>query len=105
MQEVLPIGLAVFERSRQGGVSKVAEVFSVGSQDPIADLREEGQPAAKSMREQLDHLSPGLGNPVMPVTVAVEEPQKPSDSYSDLLIVLQQIEKRLDALRNQLPVE
>jgi hypothetical protein len=46
MQDVLPVGLAVFERARQGGAGRVAEVFTGGSTDPIADLREEGEPVA-----------------------------------------------------------
>ena len=73
MQEVLPVGLAMIERARDGGPAKVAEAFTAGSQDPIADLRQEGEPAARTVREQLDQVSPGLGNPVMPVTVSVEE--------------------------------
>ena len=48
MQDVLPVGLAVLERARQGGPTKVAEVFSGASADPIADLREEGEPAART---------------------------------------------------------
>ena len=37
MQDVLPVGLAVLERARRGGPGKVAEVFTGGSDDPIAD--------------------------------------------------------------------
>ena len=112
MQEVLPVGLAMFERARDGGPAKVAEAFTAGSQDPIADLREEGEPAAKSVREQLDQVSPGLGNPVMPVTVSVEEPvdvtevaaDQPSaaDERGQLLETLHRIEARLGLLRGHL---
>ena len=112
MQEVLPVGLAMFERARDGGPAKVAEAFTAGSQDPIADLREEGEPAAKSVREQLDQVSPGLGNPVMPVTVSVEEPvdvtevaaDQPSaaDERGQLLETLHRIESRLGLLRGHL---
>ena len=45
MQEILPMGLAVLDRARKGGASKVVEVFSSGSQNPLADLRDEGEPA------------------------------------------------------------
>jgi hypothetical protein len=48
MQDVLPVGLAVFERARQGGAGRVAEVFTGGSADPIADLREEGEPVGRA---------------------------------------------------------
>ena len=61
MQDVLPVGLAVLERARKGGPGKVVEVFTAGSEDPIADLRQEGEPVARDVREQLDAVSPGLG--------------------------------------------
>ena len=54
MQDVLPVGLAVLERARQGGPGKVVEAFTAGSEDPIADLRQEGEPVARDVREQLD---------------------------------------------------
>ena len=105
MQDVLPVGLAVLERARQGGPTKVAEVFSGGSVDPIADLREEGEPAARTVREQLDQVSPGLGNPVMPVSVSVEEPADSPDERSELMDALQRIEGRLEELSRRLPAD
>ena len=105
MQDVLPVGLAVLERARQGGPTKVAEVFSGASADPIADLREEGEPAARTVREQLDQVSPGLGNPVMPVSVSVEEPVASPDERSELINALQRIEGRLDELSRRLPAD
>ena len=76
MQDVLPVGLAVLERARQGGPAKVVEAFTTGSEDPVESLRQEGEPAARSVRDQLDAVSPGLGNPVMPVAVSVEDPDE-----------------------------
>ena len=105
MQDVLPVGLAVLERARQGGPTKVAEMFSGASADPIADLREEGEPAARTVREQLDQVSPGLGNPVMPVSVSVEEPAAPADERSELIDALQRIEGRLEELSRRLPTD
>ena len=105
MQDVLPVGLAVLERARQGGPTKVAEAFSGGSDDPISDLREEGEPAARSVREQLDQVSPGLGNPVMPVSVSVEEPADFADERSELIDALQRIEGRLEELNRRLPAD
>ena len=102
MQEVLPVGLAVVERVRHGGPSKVVEAFTTGSADPLADLRQEGEPAARSVRDQLDAVSPGLGNPVMPVAVSVEEPQ---DEREELLVTLQRIDQRLAALKAQLKAD
>ena len=99
MQEVLPVGLAVLERARQGGPAKVVEAFTTGSEDPMANLRQEGEPAARSMRDQLDAVSPGLGNPVMPVDVSVEAP---SQDRGDLIETMQRIEQRLQALKGHL---
>ena len=108
MQDVLPVGLAVLERARQGGPGKVVEVFTTGSEDPIADLRQEGEPVARDVREQLDAVSPGLGNPVMPVSVSVEDPvtvEESQDAPDDLLPTLRRIEERLDELRHRLPAQ
>ena len=108
MQDVLPVGLAVLERARQGGPGKVVEVFTAGSEDPIADLRQEGEPVARDVREQLDAVSPGLGNPVMPVSVSVEDPvtvEEIQDAPDDLLPTLRRIEERLEELRRRLPAQ
>ena len=108
MQDVLPVGLAVLGRARQGGAGKVVEAFTAGSEDPIADLRQEGEPVARDVREQLDAVSPGLGNPVMPVSVSVEEPatvEDRQDDPDDLLPTLRRIEERLEELRRRLPAQ
>lgn len=109
MQDVLPVGLAVLERARRGGPGKVAEVFTGGSDDPIADLRQEGEPVARGVREQLDAVSPGLGNPVMSVSVSVEDPtpvEETTVSERDALMqALRRIEGRLDELRRCLPAD
>ena len=68
MQEVLPVGLAVVERARRGGPRDVIEAFSA-QDDPLQQLRQEGEPVARQVRESLDRLQPGLGNPVMKVEV------------------------------------
>ena len=104
MQDVLPVGLAVLERARQGGAGKVVEAFTAGSEDPIADLRQEGEPVARDVREQLDAVSPGLGNPVMSVSVSVDEPATvEQEGPDDLLPTLRRIEERLEELRRRLP--
>ncbi len=108
MQDVLPVGLAVLERARQGGPGKVVEVFTAGSEDPIAELRQEGEPVARDVREQLDAVSPGLGNPVMAVSVSVDEPETVDarqDDPDDLMPTLRRIEERLEELRRRLPAQ
>jgi len=68
MQDVLPMGMAVVERARRSGPQGVVEVFTAGG-DPLAQLKQEGEPAARGLRENLDRLQPGLGNPVIKVSV------------------------------------
>ena len=84
MQDVLPVGLAVLERARQAGPTKW-RVFSRARPIQLRTLRQEGEPAARTVREQLDQVSPGLGNPVMPVSVSVEEPAESADERSELI--------------------
>lgn len=68
MQEVLPVGMAMVERVRRGGPREVAEAFTA-AEDPLGRLRQEGDAAARELRDSLDRLQPGLGNPVMKVQV------------------------------------
>ena len=108
MQDVLPVGLAMADRVRQGGAAKVVESFT-GSADPFADLRDEGQASAKVVRERLDQVSPGLGNPVIEVSIDVDPEPAPSpqvattsDEGESLQQVLARIETRLDQLQQHL---
>ncbi len=74
MQEWLPLGMAVVDRARRGGVGAVLEGFTQAD-DPLDQLRQEGEPAARQLRDSLDRLQPGLGNPVMQVQVRdLEQP-------------------------------
>lgn len=75
MQDVLPLGLAMVDRARRGGPREVMAAFEGGEVDPLTRLRQEGEPAARQMRDTLDRLQPGLGNPVVKVSVRdVPEP-------------------------------
>ena len=101
MQDALPVGLAMVDRVRRGGAKKIVEAFT-GSSDPLQELRVEGEAAARSVRDRLDQVSPGLGNPVMAVNVAVDDVVVNSPDPQDqqiLLEVLARIEGRLDALQ------
>ena len=51
MQDVLPMGLAFVDRVRSEGPVRVVESLSQGG-DPLADLRKEGEPAARVLRVQ-----------------------------------------------------
>ena len=101
MQDALPVGLAMVDRVRRGGARKMVEAFT-GSSDPLQELRVEGEAAARSVLDRLDQVSPGLGNPVMAVNVAVDDVVVNSPDPQDqqiLLEVLARIEGRLDALQ------
>ena len=74
MQQVLPVGAAVYERLRRGGPAEVAAAFERAEAQPLETLRQEGEPAASRWRQRLDQFSPGLGNPVMPVEVREVDP-------------------------------
>jgi glutathione S-transferase len=107
MQDVLPVGMAVVERARRGGARQVLAAFDGTSPDPLAELRREGEPAASELRESLDRLQPGLGNPVLKVEVKdVPHPASvPLSSASDpaeLQATLARIAARLALLEDRL---
>jgi hypothetical protein len=112
MQDVLPVGLAVAERVRKGGPKEVLAAFDGRSADPLGSLREEGEPAARGVRENLDRLQPGLGNPVLKVEVrdVPAEPAATSSSWAEgpaedpreLQAALHRIAERLDQLERLL---
>ena len=115
MQDVLPVGMAVVERARRGGPREVAEAFTA-REDPLGGLREEGDAAARELRDSLDRLQPGLGNPVMKVSVqdipnpeetihaslATEPVGEAAADREDLQRTLAQIAARLTQLEQHL---
>lgn len=111
MQQALPVGAAVLERLRRGGPGELAAVLQSGAGNPLETLRQEGEPVAGRWRERLDQLSPGLGNPVMPVEVrevdAAPAPSPDLDCGVDpdpqaLATRLGQIAARLSLLQQRL---
>jgi hypothetical protein len=112
MQEVLPVGMAVVERARRGGAKDVVEAFTTTA-DPLGQLKQEGDAAARSVRDGLDRLQPGLGNPVMKVSVETV-PDAPADAaspelgasdHSELQRTLGRIAERLVVLDQRLAAE
>jgi hypothetical protein len=115
MQEVLPVGMAVVERARRGGAKDVVEAFTTTA-DPLGQLKQEGDAAARSVRDGLDRLQPGLGNPVMRVSVetvpdapaAMASPELGASDHSDhseLQRTLGRIAERLAVLEQRLAAE
>lgn len=80
--------------------------FQAGDRDPLEQLRQEGEGAASQVRQSLDRLRPGLGNPVMKVEVrdvpdGPGEPLSPDDSAA-LQEGLGRIAERLQLLEQRL---
>ena len=50
MQDLLPVGIAILERVRKGGIAEVSEVFNT-EDDPVSKLRNEGDSAASVFRQ------------------------------------------------------
>ena len=109
MQELLPVGLAVADRARKGGAKDVMAAFQVGDGDPLEQLRQEGEGAASQVRQRLDRLRPGLGNPVMKVEVrdVPDQPGEPlsKDDSAALQEGLGRIAERLQLLEQRLGAE
>ncbi len=100
MQDFLPVGMAIVDRVKKEGFSELVQFFN-DSDDPLNQLRTEGDLAAQSVRQKLDDISPGLGNPVMNVKVSVEDSESEDFSLlneSELLMVLERVEDRIDLL-------
>jgi len=104
MQEVLPMGVAMVDRARRGGPREVLAAFDGSSSDPLGQLRQEGEPLASQLREGLDRLQPGLGNPVVKVEVRDVEPSEPVQRAdpAELQIALARISTRLSLLEQRL---
>ena len=100
MQEVLPVGVALVNRARQKGAQAVLEVLT-SSNKPFEELRSEGEPTARILRDKLDQLSLGLGNPVMSVKVDVEDTRSDENNTLDtdiLIEILNKIDERIQLL-------
>jgi hypothetical protein len=107
MQDVLPVGLAALDRMRRGGPQELIAAFDGADPDPLDRLRQEGEPAASRVRQQLDQVSPGLGNPVMKVEVRdvpvdpVHDPAAALPDSTELHVRLKTIEQRLRLLEQR----
>ena len=99
MESVLPFGMGIINNAKTGGMKKIINVFK--SKDPLSEFQVDGETSAKTFRDKIDQLFPGLGHPVVSVDVTVEK------SYSDyeindrdaLVSTLDRINDQLDQLR------
>ena len=100
MDSALPFGMGIINNAKTGGFKKIMNVLK--SQDPFSEFQIAGKNSAKTVRDKIDQLVPGLGHPVVSVDVSVE---KNSSEYEinykkDLLSTLERIDTRLDKLRH-----
>ena len=102
MESALPFGMGIINNAKTGGFQKIIDVLK--SKDPYSEFQVDGKTSAKTVRDKIDKLIPGLGYPVVSVDVTVEE------NYSDcanndqdsLVSTLNRIDSELDTLRHYL---
>ena len=102
MESVLPFGMGVINSVRTGGVQKIINVFK--SKDPFSAFQVDGESSAKTIRDKIDQLIPGLGNPVVSVEVTVEENHTDYEinNRDSLVSTLNRIDTQLDQLSHYL---
>tara|TARA_Y100001968_G_C18795048_1_gene453005 strand:+ start:105 stop:482 length:378 start_codon:yes stop_codon:yes gene_type:complete len=99
MESVLPFGMGIIKNAKTGGLKKIIDIFS--SKDPISEFQTDGETSAKSVRDTIDQIIPGLGYPVVSVDVTVEEndPDSEINDEDSLVSTLNTIDCQLDELR------
>ena len=100
METALPFGMGIINNAKSGGFQKIMDVFK--SKDPVSEFQVDGETSAKTLRDKIDQLIPGLGYPVVSVDVTVEEnyPDYESNDQDTLVLTLKRIDSELDHLRS-----
>jgi hypothetical protein len=99
MESALPFGMGIINNAKSGGFQKILDVFK--SKDPFLEFQVDGETSAKTVRDKIDQLIPGLGYPVVSVDVTVEEnyPDYESNDQDLLVVTLNRIDTELNQLR------
>jgi len=102
MESVLPFGMGIINNAKNGGLQKIINVFK--SKDPLSEFQVDGATAAKTVRDKIDQVIPGLGHPVISVDVTIEdnEPDYEINDQDALVSTLNRIDTRLDQLSQYL---
>ncbi len=102
MESALPFGMGIVNNAKNGGFQKIMDVLK--SKDPFLEFQVDGKTSAKTVRDKIDQLIPGLGYPVISVDVTVEEnsPDYESNDLDSLVSTLNRIDNELDQLRHYL---
>ena len=99
IESALPFGMGIIHNAKFGGLKKIMDVLR--SEDPFLEFQVDGEKSAKTVRNKIDQVIPGLGHPVVSVEVTVEE-SPPSSTVHDqdfLISTLKRIDSQLDELR------
>ena len=99
MESALPFGMGILKNAKTGGFQKIMDVIK--SKDPLSEFQVDGETSAKTVRDKIDQLIPGLGYPVVSVDVTVENnyPEYESNDQESLVSTLHRIDSKLDELR------
>ncbi len=99
VESALPFGMGIMKNAKTGGFQKIMDVFR--SKDPLSKFQVDGETSAKTVRDKIDQLIPGLGYPVVAVDVTVETnyPEHESNDQDSLVSTLNRIDSDLDQLR------
>ena len=99
MESALPFGMGIINNAKTGGLQKIMDVFK--SKDPVSEFQVDGETSAKTVRDKIDQLIPGLGHPVVSVDVTVEEknPDYEINDEDSLVSTLKKIDDQLSELR------
>ena len=102
MESALPFGMGIINNAKTGGFQKIIDVLK--SKDPYSEFQVDGKTSAKTVRDKIDQLIPGLGYPVVSVDVTVEEnyPDYESNDQDSLVSTLNRIDRQLDKLMHYL---
>ena len=102
MESALPVGMGIIHNVKTGGFQKIINVFK--SKDPFSEFQVDGETSAKTVRDKIDQLIPGLGYPVVSVDVTVEENSSDyeSNDQDSLVSTLNRIDNELDLLRQNI---
>tara|TARA_B100000579_G_scaffold397304_1_gene376766 strand:- start:1982 stop:2359 length:378 start_codon:yes stop_codon:yes gene_type:complete len=100
MESALPFGMGVINNAKTGGLKKIIDVCR--SNDPFSEFQFDGEATAKTVRNKIDELVPGLGYPVVPVEVTSEDdyPDNEINDQDNLVSTLNRIDNQLDQLRH-----
>ena len=102
MESALPVGIGILHNAKTGGLKKIINVFN--SKDPFSEFQVDGEASAKTVRDKIDQLIPGLGHPVVSVDVTVEEnfTDYEMKDRESLVSILNRIDTQLDQMRQYL---